>query len=148
MEQIYIAIVAGGIGALITYFLTRGSEISEKIYERQKGNFNALFRLEYLCCQNMNCINDTIFVIDDFISTVEEPLKQNQPVVYGNKLSPIPFDESIMFDLSGPDLMNKLLEYKIDIIKTNNDVSTINEMYHTFTNSLISKDIEKINNQT
>jgi gas vesicle protein len=142
MGGITIAIVGGIAGALATYLLMRGSEISSKIYERQKKNFNALVQLEYQCCENMNNITDNIFVIDDFVETSEKPLTQNKPIVYGNKLFPIPFDDSLVLNFSAADFINAVLEHKIDIIKVNHDMQSINEMYEAFKNALIRKDID------
>lgn len=139
-SEIIAAVSGGMIGSLTMYLFIRIGEISTKIYERQNKNFNALVHLEYLCCENLNNISDDIFVIDDFIETAEGPLKRNEPIIYGNKLSLIPFNDLVL-NFSAVDFMNEVLEYKVDITKINHDIQSVNEMYETFKIALIRKDI-------
>ncbi len=142
MNGIITGIYVGISVSILTYLLTRMGEISTKIYERKKKNLNALMRFEYLCCENMNTINDTIFVIDDFIEAAEIPLKNNKPIVYGNALFSIPFNDDLILDLTNLDFLNDLLGYKIDITRINHDIDTTNKMYEAFKLALINKDID------
>lgn len=140
-SEISAAVLGGLIGSLSMYLLIRVGDISTRIYERQKQNFNALVRLEYLCCENLDNISSNVYIIDDFIDTAEVPLKKNEPIIYGNKLSLISFDDSLILDFAAVDLINKVFEYKVDITKANHDINGINEMYETFKSALIRRDI-------
>ncbi|MDP2940255.1 MAG: hypothetical protein Q8O13_09305 [Candidatus Omnitrophota bacterium] len=125
------------LGAFFAYFFMRVRDVFTQIYERQKENFNALVRLEYLCCENMDSISNNIWIIDDFDRTVGQALKQKQPAVYGNRLHELPFPEDILLKFTGIDFLNEILSYKVDFTRVNHDIETINSMYNSFKNALI-----------
>lgn len=130
------------LGAFFAYLFMRFRDVFASIYERQKKNFNALVRLEYLCCENMDSIQNNIWIIDDFSNTSGEALKKGQPVIYGNRLHALPFPDDILIDLVGIDFMNEILSYKVSFTRLNHDIETINVMYDGFKNAFMQGRID------
>lgn len=134
--------VGAFLGAFFAYLFMRIRDVFTKIYERHKDNFNALVRLEHLCCENMDTIANNIWIIDDFHNTVGEALKQGHTAIYGNRLHKLSFPEDIILKLTGIDFMNEVLSYKVDFSRLNNDIDTINVTYDSFKNALLGGTID------
>lgn len=134
--------VGAFLGAFFAYLFMRVRDVFTKIHERHKDNFNALVRLEHLCCENMDTIANNIWIIDDFHTTVGQALKQGQAAIYGNRFHKLAFPEDIILKLTGIDFMNEVLSYKVDFSRLNNDIETINVMYDSFKNALIGGTID------
>ena len=140
--RMYTTLIGAFLGAFFAFIFMRLNEVFNKIYERQKRNYNALVRFEYICCENLDNISNAIFVIDGFEKAIIAALQDNQLVIYGNKLHPLLFNESLLMDFVTIDFMNKVLSYQVDLHKINHDIETINEMYSTFKNAAIQKTID------
>ena len=145
IEQTFAAFT----GAFFAFIFIRIGDMLTRLHEYQKRGYNALVELEYYFNENMNTISDNIFVIDDFKDTIEKPLRNNEPAVYGNKLYQISFNNDILLRLNNLDLINKVFEFKTDVVKLNHSIDfangTYNEIKNAFTQYLINFQTYKIN---
>ncbi|MCK5013337.1 MAG: hypothetical protein KAS66_05930 [Candidatus Omnitrophica bacterium] len=145
IEQTFAAFT----GAFFAFIFICIGDMLTRLHEYQKRGYNALVELEYYFNENMNTISDNIFVIDDFKDTIEKPLRNNEPAVYGNKLYQISFNNDILLRLNNLDLINKVFEFKTDVVKLNHSIDfangTYNEIKNAFTQHLINFQTYKIN---
>lgn len=122
-------LIGGIIGSLVTYLLARGKDISDKIVERYTRHRNALVKLEQIYCENLDIIHQNIDNIEKLICTINDASRQGAiPMFFGN-FRTIPYDKSVLMDLTTIDFMNDVLALNIDYNNTNSDMATVTNMY-------------------
>ena len=126
MEEIYIA---GIIGSLFTYVLTRGKEVGDKVLSRYNRHRNALIKLEQIYCENLDIIQRNIYDLEKLVSTILKASESGAIPMYFGKSVPIMYDRNVLMDLTTVDLMNEIMSMNIDCGRANSDIELIKDMY-------------------
>lgn len=121
--------IGGLIGALVTYILTRGKEIAEKILNRYSRHKTALVKLEQIYCENLDIIYRNIDNANELSKAIEDAYKMGAIPLFFGKFHIIPYDKTVLADLTTLDFMNDVLSLNIDYARTNSDMDTIISMY-------------------
>ena len=136
----YEGYIGGIIGALATYLLMRGKEISEKILARYNKHRTALVKLEQIYCENLDIIQRNIDNAEKLIKTIEDSVKINAVPLFFGKFHLIPYDKTVLIELTTIDFMNDVLSLNIDYARTNSDMDTIVNIYEKLTPFLIQQE--------
>lgn len=136
------AVISAFCGAFFAYLFMTVKDISTKIYEQGKQNFNALIRVENFCCEIIDAIYVNIQIIEDFHNTAKQFLEQKKIGIYGNMLRKFPFPDDILLGLTNVDFANKILSYKIDFTRINQDIEFFNRMYECFKGAYVQGKID------
>lgn len=125
----YEAYIGGLIGALATYILMRGKDIAEKILNRYARHRTALVKLEQIYCENLDIIHRNVDNAKKLSDTIEKSYKVGAIPLFFGKFHTIPYDKTVLLDLTTIDFMNDVLSLNIDYACTNSDMDTIISIY-------------------
>lgn len=123
------AYIGGLIGALATYILTRGKDIAEKILNRHNRHRTALIKLEQIYCENLDIIYRNIDNAKKLGKAIEDFYKVGTIPYFFGKFHIIPYDKTVLADLTMLDVMNDVLSLNIDYARTNSDMDVVMDMY-------------------
>ena len=124
-------------GAFFAFLFIRIGDSFNKIYKRQVKNRNALVKIEYEGNRLLNSIYEEIFVIDEFLNTINEIKEEKTVVICFNHFKQLPFDRSVLLELSNIDFINKLFSFVTDLEKFNDSIETIEKLYSEHKNAFM-----------
>lgn len=126
------------MGAFFAFLFVRLGEISEKIYQRQIRNYNALVSIEHNLNQCLNEISSNLFVSAQIRKISEKLEKPNVVPITFNKLQPFGIEFEII-QLTNLDFINDMAEFLSDIKKMNCSINGMNVFYDEIKDALIQK---------
>ena len=132
---------AAFIGAFSAFLFMRLADVSNKIYERQVRNYNALVKLEHFCLEKVDDSAVNVLTVDGFCSCLQESVQKNQFIFYRNKFQRIDFDEALLLDMRNLAFMNHVLSFKVCLRRLNQDMDMINTTYNGICEGVINKNI-------
>jgi hypothetical protein len=133
-EQIFEVVkilLSAFAGALFAFVFLKFAERGKDKKEKQKANIKALSKIQQICNENYNLLNDTLFSINEIIKVIEEARKRNQSPFSANRLDTLVIDKNILLDLLNNDFVNDYFSYMIMVKKQNDDVDSTNNFHES-----------------
>jgi len=135
-ESVYIENSLGAFfGAFFAFLFLTISSLFSKIYNRNKRNYNALVRLEYLLNEYSVINSDNVFLMGGYLN--------KSCKFYVFNFTELEIDRSILTDLSNIDLINDVFSLNIRIYKNNKSLNTATRLYDEIKMSLLDKKIDE-----
>ena len=88
---------------------------------KRKDNIRALSRIQLICNENYDFLNDSVYSIDQILKVFKEARERNQSPFSENRLDKITNDKNILLDLLNNDFVNDYFSYTIMIEKHNKE---------------------------
>lgn len=126
-------------GAFFAFLFIRISDAFTKIYDRQVKNRNALVKIEYESNRLLDSLSQAIFMLDEFLQTIEDIKTSKKPVVYFNQIRHLPIDRSVLMELSNVDFINHMFGFITEVEKFNDSTDTLNGIYGQYKSSFIEQ---------
>ena len=118
-------------GAFFAFLFLRFADWGKKKKNIRDKNIRALNRIQLICNENHNFLNDSIYNIDEIIKVIEEARKRKQSPFSENHLDKITNDKILLLDLVNNAFVNDYFSYAIMVEKHNNDVDSINHFHES-----------------
>ncbi len=132
-------------GAFFAFVFIRISEILKAKRDRKNKNIKSLLSIQYLCNENYNTLNDTIYSLNDSIRIFEEAKKRNQDPYTPLLFKKLSINKEIILELTNNDFVNDYFSYSIMVAKHNDDIESINTFKNTFQIARLSSNISPEN---
>ena len=113
-------------GAFFAFIFIRFAEKLKSRRDRKNDDNNALSKIQYLCNENYNTLNDTTFSLKDSIRIIEEAKVRNQAPYSPLLFKKLSINKDIILKLKNIDFINDYFSYSIMVDKHNDDIESIN----------------------
>ena len=118
-------------GAFFAFLFLRFFDRGKEKRAKRRENIKALCRIELICNENYNFLNNSVYSIDQILKIFKEARERNQSPYSENRLDKITNDKKILLDLLNNNFVNDYFSYTIMIEKHNNDVESINHFHES-----------------
>jgi hypothetical protein len=116
-------------GAFFAFLFLKFADRGKEKRAKRKENIKALERIQLICNENYNFLNDSVYSIEQILRVFNEARVRNQSPFSENRLDKLTNDKKIILDLLNNDFVNDYFSYTIMIEKHNNDVESINHFH-------------------
>ncbi|MFH1197017.1 MAG: hypothetical protein V1720_15070 [bacterium] len=127
--EILKLLVSAFAGAFFAFLFLRFADRAKEKRTKRKENAKALCRIELICNENYNFLNDSVYSIDQILKVFKEARERKQSPYSENRLDMLTNDKKILLDLLNNNFVNDYFSYTIMIEKHNNDVESINHFH-------------------
>lgn len=134
MNKFWVALLAGFIGSVSTFVITRLGVLLNRIRKRNVLNYNALVRLEHLANEWGGVVNDNRQNLETIIDAMSKPR-----VLPLNRLGKIPAFKDLKLHLLDLDLINRQSDVEISLRRINDDAEIMNNHLDSFQGGVINK---------
>lgn len=128
-------------GAFFAYIFLRISDRVKDKKSKRKDSIRSLSKIQFICNENYNLLNDSLFVIDQISSVIIEARRRNQSPYSVNRLDRITNDKEILLYLLNIDFLNDYFSYTVMVEKHNNDVDSFNHFHESMQMARLSGQI-------
>lgn len=118
-------------GAFFAFLFLRFADRGKEKRAKRKDNIKALSRIQLICNENYNFLNDSVYSIEQILRVFKEARERNQSPFSENRIDKITNDKNILLDLLNNDFVNDYFSYTVMIEKHNNDVDSINHFHES-----------------
>lgn len=129
------------LGAFFAFLFVRLGDFLNVYREKIKIHHNALVKLQYMCNEYLNIIDDNKNVIANFCSLIDSTLSTNIVPIYINRFHPFEIDKNILLSFQDITLINKTFTYNDDLISANTDMANFTGFYTEMRQGLLQKNI-------
>lgn len=133
------------LGAFFAFLFIRFADWLKEKHEIKKKNIRSLLKIQFICNENSNSINNTVFSIDQINRVIKESKERLQVPLAGNRLEKMILEKDVLLDLLNQDFINDFFSYNATIEKHNEDVVAFNELHDSLKMAFISKKIDSEN---
>lgn len=123
--------LAAFAGAFFAFLFLRIADRGKDKRAKRKDNIKALSKIQLICNENYNFLNDSVYSIEQILKVFKEARERKQSPFSENRIDKITNDKNILLDLLNNDFVNDYFSYTIMVEKHNNDVESINHFHES-----------------
>jgi len=124
-------------GAFCAFVFLRLAEALKAYYERLLRHCRALSKLLFVTNELIDAINLNLYEIDQFTTIIQRGRDEGRIPICPNRPQALPFDGTVLLDLTNADLINELFSLQCTIRRFNGDTHSIATMYDMFRDAVI-----------
>jgi len=122
-------VISAFFGAFFAFLFIKFGDAMSKLYERRAKHYNALVKLEFDLNKVIFVTNINSLIFNDYKNTFKNAREINKIVYNPLQLQLFKFNDSLMMELFGANIINKVLNYNFDIESINIELETLNSYY-------------------